>query len=97
MTIAVLDLEVVHASTNLDAINTIAKISDAVITSALRENEGVTACTTPELVIALVAFKTVITRANARAEADRKAAEQRTKGFTLQPIRVTQYGGLRVD
>ena len=77
MTIAVLDLEVVHASTN--------------------ENEGVTACTTPELVIALVAFKTVITRANARAEADRKAAEQRTKGFTLQPIRVTQYGGLRVD
>ena len=66
MTIAVLDLEVVHARTNLDVINTIAEIHDAVIASALRENKGVTTCATPELIISLVAYKTVVTPATAK-------------------------------
>ena len=50
MAITVLDFEVVHASTNLEAVNTIAEVPDAVIASALGENEGVTACATPELI-----------------------------------------------
>ena len=50
MTVAALDLEVIHASTNLDAVNTIAEVPDAAIASSLGENEGVTACATPELI-----------------------------------------------
>ena len=51
MTIAVvLDSEVVHTGTNFDAIHTIAEAPDAAIASSLGENEGVTACATPELI-----------------------------------------------